>query len=122
MQERFTPATIFISHDLSVVGFICPRIIVMYLGRMVEDAPRDILFQKPAHPYTQGLLSSIPSLNPQQKILSPPLSGELPSPLNPPTGCTFHPRCAKAMDICKEKSPQWTELGHGQKVRCHLYN
>ncbi len=121
VQERFTPATVFISHDLSVVGFFCPRIIVMYLGRMIEDAPRTTLFQKPAHPYTQGLLTSIPSLNPEQKITTAPISGELPSPLNPPKGCTFHPRCTKAMDICKEKAPDWTELSPEHRVRCHLY-
>ncbi len=122
IQERFALTCILISHDLAVIGFFCPRIIVMYLGQILEDAPREILFQKPAHPYTKGLLASIPSLDPQQKILSPPLSGELPSPFTPPSGCAFHPRCSQAMDICKEKEPPWTNLNSMQKVRCHLYN
>ncbi len=121
VQERFAPACIFISHDLGVVGFICPRIVVMYLGRMVEDASREQLFQNAAHPYTQALLSSIPSLDPHQKIITPPLSGELPSPLSPPTGCTFHPRCPKAMPQCRQKLPSWIQLSENHKVRCHLY-
>ncbi len=122
VQERFAPACIFISHDLSVVGFVCPRIAVMYLGRLVEDAPRESLFSHAAHPYTQALLASIPSLDPTQKIDHPPLSGELPSPIHPPTGCTFHPRCPKAMDICQKKRPSWVNIGEKHKVRCHLYN
>ncbi len=121
VQERFAPTCIFISHDLAVVGFMCPRIAVMYLGRMVEDAPREKLFQHAAHPYTQALLASIPSLNPEQKIITPPLSGELPSPLNPPMGCTFHPRCPKALPICQSQAPAWTELSAQHKVRCHLF-
>ncbi len=120
VQERFAPACVFISHDLSVVGFICPRIAVMYLGRLVEDAPREQLFSHAAHPYTQALLASIPSLDPSQNIPTP-LKGELPSPIQPPTGCTFHPRCPKAMDICKKTAPTWTQLNEKHKVRCHLY-
>ncbi len=121
VQERFSPTCLFISHDLSVVGFLCPRITVMYLGRMVEDAPREVLFHAAAHPYTQALLASIPSLDPTQKITTPPLSGELPSPLSPPTGCTFHPRCPKAIAICREQAPTWTTLGPNHRVCCHLY-
>ncbi len=120
IQERFAPTNIFISHDLAVVGFMCPRIIVMYLGKVVEDAPREILFQNPAHPYTQGLMASIPSLNPEDKILTPPLSGELPSPYAPPQGCAFHPRCSKATDICKEEEPPLICINHEHRVRCHL--
>ncbi len=122
VQERFAPTCIFISHDLAVVGFMCPRIAVMYLGRMIEDAPREDLFQRPAHPYTQALLLSIPSLDPSQKIITPPLSGELPSPLAPPTGCTFHPRCPQAMPQCQQEAPSWTEISAKHRVRCHLYS
>ncbi len=122
IQERFSPTCIFISHDLAVVGFLCPRIAVMYLGRMVEDAPREELFAHAAHPYTQALLSSIPSLDPSQNIHIAPLSGELPSPLNPPTGCTFHTRCPKALPLCREQNPPWKELSPVHKVRCHLYS
>ncbi len=122
VQERFSPTCLFISHDLSVVGFLCPRITVMYLGRMVEDAPRQTLFQQAAHPYTQALLASIPSLDPTQKITTPPLCGELPSPLSPPAGCAFHPRCPKAMPQCQQSSPTWTTLGPKHRVCCHLYS
>ncbi len=121
VQERFSPACLFISHDLAVVGFLCPRIAVMYLGRMVEDAPREALFAHAAHPYTQALLASIPSLDPTQRLTALPLSGELPSPLAPPTGCTFHPRCPKALPQCTQTTPPWTQLGPQHKVRCHLY-
>ncbi len=121
IQEKFSPTCLFISHDLAVVGFLCPRITVMYLGRMVEDAPRQELFEKTAHPYTQALLASIPSLDPCQNIQNTPLSGELPSPLTPPSGCTFHPRCPKALAKCRQEIPSWTQLSAEHKVRCHLY-
>ncbi len=121
VQEKFKPACIFISHDLAVVGFICTRIAVMYLGRVVELALRENIFERAAHPYTQALLAAIPSHDPEQRIATTPLSGELPSPLAPPTGCTFHPRCPKAQEICKQERPKWYELSTNHKVRCHLY-
>ncbi len=121
VQEKFKPASVFISHDLAVVGFVCERVAVMYLGRVVEEASRAELFENAAHPYTQALLASIPSHNPEQNILTTLLSGELPSPLNPPSGCTFHPRCSKAQDICKQEVPEWQKISDNQRVRCHLY-
>ncbi len=125
MQERFHLASLFISHDLAVVGFMCSRIVVMYLGRMVESAPKNVLFQKAAHPYSQALLAAIPSLDPAAQEIFAPLGGELPSPLNPPAGCAFHPRCPKVMDICRHKAPTWVNLtGDDQEqhgVCCHLY-
>ncbi len=120
VQERFSPTCLFISHDLAVVGFLCPRITVMYLGRMVEDAPREELFSHAAHPYTQALLASIPSLDPTQRLSIAPLSGELPSPLAPPSGCTFHPRCPKATELCHKEAPSWKNISPVHKVRCHL--
>lgn len=120
VQERFNPAYLFISHDLAVVGFLCSRIAVMYLGKIVEEAARDDLFDRPAHPYTVALLAAVPSHDPSQRTAPTPLGGELPSPLNPPTGCAFHPRCPKVMDVCRSTSPPWRELRPGHCVRCHL--
>lgn len=121
VQERFRPAYLFISHDLAVVGFLCSRIAVMYLGKIVEEALRDDLFDRPAHPYTQALLAAVPSHDPARRTAPVPLGGELPSPLNPPAGCAFHPRCPKAMDICRAAAPPWVELRPGHRVRCHLF-
>jgi peptide/nickel transport system ATP-binding protein len=118
VQERFAPAYLFISHDMAVVGFMCERVLVMYLGQIVEDAPRDTLFEKAAHPYSQALLASVPS-GQWKKEFPPLLAGEPPSPLAPPAGCPFHPRCSKAADICRAEAPAWKETAPGQRVRCH---
>lgn len=122
VQERFGPSYLFISHDLAVVGFMCEHIQVMYLGKIVEYSPRQELFDGPAHPYTQALLASMPSRQTTHYGSGPSivLQGELPSPLSPPTGCAFHPRCPKVMDICKIAPPEWTQIGP-RRVRCHLY-
>ena len=116
VQEQFSPAYLFISHDLSVVGFMCQRICVMYLGRIVEEAPRDALFASAAHPYSQALLAAMPGA---QGLAATPLEGELPSPLNPPSGCAFHPRCPRAQAICRETPPPCHELAPGWRVWCH---
>lgn len=127
MQEDFGPAYLFISHDLAVVGFMCPRIMVMYLGRLVEEGPRERLLREPAHPYTRALLASVPSfeaLRGGQGGGRTPLQtirGELPSPLDPPSGCRFHPRCPQATERCRREDPLWQELEPGWRVRCHLY-
>lgn len=118
-QERFSPSYLFISHDLAVVGFICPRILVMYLGQVVEEAPRERLFAGAAHPYSQALLAAMPTGDGESR-LPRILEGELPSPLNPPAGCRFHPRCPKAVDICRREPPAWKELAPGWRARCHL--
>ncbi len=118
-QERFSPSYLFISHDLAVVGFICPRILVMYLGQVVEEAPRERLFAGAAHPYSQALLAAMPTGDGESR-LPRILEGELPSPLNPPAGCRFHPRCPKAVDICRREPPAWKELTPGWRARCHL--
>ncbi len=122
IHEEFNPSCVFISHDLAVVGFVCPRIAVMYLGNIVEDAPRTNLFQNPAHPYTKALLASIPSHEPDNRLQTSPLKGELPSPLNLPLGCSFHPRCPQAMDICKQAVPKLTQVNPNHHVRCHLFS
>ncbi|MCK9918248.1 peptide ABC transporter ATP-binding protein, partial [Microbacteriaceae bacterium K1510] len=112
---------LFISHDLSVVKHICDRVAVMYLGRVVEIADKKSLFQNPSHPYTQALLSAVPAVHPAQKRERIILQGDLPSPANPPSGCTFHPRCRHAVDICKTAAPALQDIGGGQLVSCHLY-
>lgn len=119
VQERFSPSYLFISHDLAVVGFICPRILVMYLGQVVEEAPRERLFAGAAHPYSQALLAAMPTGDGESR-LPRILEGELPSPLNPPAGCRFHPRCPKAVGICRREPPAWKELAPGWRARCHL--
>ncbi len=120
VRDTFSPAYLFISHDLAVVGFMCPKIMVMYLGRVVEEAPREKLLKSPAHPYSQALLAAMPEPEPGV-VPTEHLRGEPPSPLDPPQGCAFHPRCPRAMEACREKMPPWTELGDGARVRCFLF-
>lgn len=105
LQTRLKLTYVFISHDLSVIEHVCDRIAVMYLGRIVEIASRDELFKNPQHPYTQALMSSIPTIGQGKKKMGKILTGEIPSPINPPSGCTFHPRCPYKMDICVSTSP-----------------
>jgi len=121
IQKEYQLAYLFISHDLSVVRHIADRVGVMYLGKMVETAPTDMLFEDPKHPYTQALLASIPRPNPREKRERIELEGEVPSPINPPSGCPFHTRCPMAMDICKTAVPEFKEIEQGRKVACHLY-
>jgi len=120
MQERFGLSLLFISHALAVVAFMCTRIVVMYLGRTVELATRDEFFQQAAHPYSQALIEAMPSRS-RPRGLPPALRGEPPSPLQPPAGCAFHPRCSQTLPVCREKIPELTQLGGGRMVRCHLY-
>lgn len=125
-QERFRPAYLFISHDLAVVGFMCRRILVMYLGQIVEEAGAERLFAGAAHPYSQALLAAMPAGERDWArgrgldTLPPPLRGEPPSPLAPPAGCRFHPRCPRAGDICRTTPPPWKELAPGWRARCHF--
>lgn len=121
LQERLNLTYLFISHDLSVIEHVCDRIAVMYLGRIVEISSRDELFKNPQHPYTQALMSSIPSIGTGKKKMSKILTGEIPSPINPPSGCTFHPRCSHKMDVCSRLAPQLNgNVGH--LTSCHLVN
>ena len=112
---------LFISHDLAVVGYLSDRIAVMYLGELVELAPARTLLEAPAHPYTQALLSAVPRLERAQRRARVRLTGDLPSPLAPPPGCKFHPRCPHAMDICRQQAPSLATLAEGHAVACHLY-
>lgn len=118
LKEEFGLTYLFISHDLSAVKYISDRVAVMYLGEIVETASSDDLYVSPLHPYTKALLSAIPSMDPKTKKDRIVLEGDVPSPINPPTGCRFHPRCPVAMDICKEVSPKPLDLD-GHMVRCH---
>lgn len=120
LQEEFNLTYLFIAHDISVVRHISDRIGVMYLGTMVEDAPTDTLIENPLHPYTQALLSAVPLPNPKVKKERIILKGDLPSPLDPPSGCIFHTRCPIATDICKQKVPARREISAGHFVACHL--
>lgn len=112
---------LFISHDLGVVQHICDRVLIMYLGRVVESAPTDQLFAQPQHPYTQALLDDLPRLDRRQRSFKP-VSGEIPSPLNPPPGCHFHPRCPVAGQRCRTEQPQLIDLPGGCRTACHLHS
>ena len=111
---------LFITYDLAVVRYISERIAVMYLGKIVESAPSRDLFIRPRHPYTEALISAVPVPDPRYRTKRVPLRGDVPSPLNPPTGCAFHPRCPYAAAICQYEGPPHIHFGEHQEVRCHL--
>jgi peptide/nickel transport system ATP-binding protein len=115
-------STILISHDLGVVRFLCQRLAVMYLGRIVEVGPVPQIFDEPLHPYTRALRDATPMPDPAVKSIFQPLEGEVASAVNPPSGCHFHPRCPKRMPICVTTYPTWTAVGGGRSVACHLYS
>lgn len=120
LQETRGLTYLFISHDLSVVEHLCTRIGVMYLGTMMETAPRDELFKNPLHPYTKALLSAVPIPIPKLKRERIVLKGDIPSPANPPAGCKFHTRCPFAVERCKSEAPQFRNMGSDHHVACHL--
>jgi peptide/nickel transport system ATP-binding protein len=119
LQQKYGLTYLFIAHDLAVVRHISDRVGVMYLGRLAELAPSQALFAEPLHPYTRALLSAVPEPNPRAPRNRQRLVGEVPSPLNPPQGCRFHPRCPLARDICKTTVPDWREVTAGHHVACH---
>ena len=122
LQEKENISILFISHDLNVVKHLSHRTAVMYLGKIVETAPTKILNKNAAHPYTRALLAAKPSTNPKELSYHIPLSGDVPSPLNPPSGCHFHTRCPEATDRCKTEQPTPFQLEEHHTVQCHLYN
>lgn len=121
LQQEFDLTFLFIAHDLSVVKHMSDRIGVMYLGNMVEIADRSSMYAEPLHPYTQALISAIPMPDPRRKKERIVLEGDVPSPMNPPTGCPFHPRCPAAMAECSQVKPALKEVKPGHRVACHLY-
>jgi dipeptide transport system ATP-binding protein len=118
LQREFGVAYVFISHDLSVVRHVADEVLVMYLGRVVEQGPRDAVFAMPQHPYTRALMSATPTVDAASRRTRIILKGELPSPLNPPTGCAFHPRCPIAMARCRVEAPKLLPHQSG-RVACH---
>ena len=110
---------LFISHDLGVVEHLADRVVIMYLGRVVEIAPTEALFAAPNHPYTQALLANVPRLEAKKQRFQP-IKGEMPSPLDPPPGCHFHPRCPFAMARCRTETPALKEIAPGWLSACHL--
>jgi oligopeptide/dipeptide ABC transporter ATP-binding protein len=120
LKERLGLTLIFVAHDLAVVEHVCDRIAVMYVGKIVELADSETLLQHPLHPYTEALLSAVPPADPdiaQKRIM---LSGEVPSPANPPAGCVFHPRCRYAQDVCKVDPPPLVEVEPSHFASCHF--
>lgn len=122
LQKEFGLTYLFIAHDLSVVRHISDRVGVMYLGRIAELTTSAKLYDNPLHPYTQALLSAVPAADPDLKKERIILQGDVPSPANPPSGCTFHTRCPYVKDVCKSVRPEFRDAGEGHFVACHLYN
>jgi peptide/nickel transport system ATP-binding protein/oligopeptide transport system ATP-binding protein len=120
LQREHGFSYLFIAHDLAVVAHISHRLAVRYLGRIVEIADKIALFKNPRHPYTQALLASVPVADPKQKRLKPLVDGDVPSPVNPPSGCAFHTRCRYAIDRCKVERPLLMDAGAGHQVACLL--
>jgi oligopeptide/dipeptide ABC transporter ATP-binding protein len=124
LKQQFNLTYLFISHDLNVVRYVSDRVLVMYLGRIVELGPADDIFTHPLHPYTRALLGSRPSMDPANRIEEPPITGDPPSPIDPPSGCRFHTRCPFAEAVCAERSPElgeWLERG-SHVAACHMLN
>jgi peptide/nickel transport system ATP-binding protein len=121
LQNELALSYLFITHNLSVVEYLAHEVAVMYLGRIVEHGPVDAVLNDPKHPYTQALLSAVPTFDTAQKREMIRLQGEIPSPINPPQGCHFHPRCPHAMPVCKQSYPGVTQMDD-REVKCYLYS
>jgi len=121
LRDEYKLTYLFITHDLAVAKYICSRLGIMYLGKLLELGSAEKVIDEPYHPYTRALISAIPTPDPREKIGEIPIKGEVTSPINVPKGCRFYPRCVRAMDICKEKEPKLMEVSKGHFVACHLY-
>jgi oligopeptide transport system ATP-binding protein len=121
IQAEFQLTFLFISHDLGVVRHLSNRVVVMYLGRLAEMTASERLFAEPKHPYTQALLSAVPSVKRRKTKSRMILIGDVPTPFNPPPGCRFHTRCPMVMDVCRAVEPTWQDTGDGHYVACHLF-
>jgi oligopeptide/dipeptide ABC transporter ATP-binding protein len=122
LQKEYGLTYMFISHDLSIVECISHRVAIMYLGKIVEYSLTEQIFKEPLHPYSQALIASVPIPDPNRRKERPPLMGEVPSPVDPPAGCRFHPRCPLAMNICKQREPQLVDAGNQHYVACFAVN
>ncbi|KLO22209.1 peptide ABC transporter ATPase [Marinitoga sp. 1197] len=122
LKEEFNLTYLFITHDLATTKYICDRIAVMYLGKIVEIGTFEDIYRNPAHPYTKALISAVPEPDPKLKKKKIIPKGEVPNAVNPPKGCRFHPRCPYAMDICKVEEPKTIKLDNQHEVNCHLFN
>ena len=120
LKEEFGLTYIFVSHDLNVVQYISDRVMVMYLGKVVEIGPVANIYAATGHPYTRALLSAMPSMDPAHRTQAPPLTGDPPNPINPPSGCRFHTRCPHAQDICSARAPALTEVSAEHRIACHM--
>jgi peptide/nickel transport system ATP-binding protein len=120
LKKEYNLTYLFITHDLATAKYICDKIGILYLGKLVETAELRELYSHPIHPYTQALLAAVPVPNPAKRRTSPMPEGEIPNPINPPSGCRFHPRCPYAKDICKQEEPELRELIHKHKIACHF--
>jgi len=118
LKEKFGLTYVFISHDLNVVQYISDRVLVMYLGQVAEQGPVDAIYERPAHPYTRALLASRPAMDPGKRRMEPPLTGDPPNPINPPSGCRFRTRCPFAEAVCAEKEPPAALVGPGHHAAC----
>lgn len=122
LQKEFNLTYMFVSHDLSIVECISDRVAVMYLGKIIEVAPTEKIFHNPLHPYSKALIGSVPIPNPEKRKTRAPLSGEVPSPVNPPPGCRFHPRCPYEAEVCRQKEPELVSVNGDHIVACHLFS
>ena len=120
LQKEFNLTYLFVAHDLSVVEHICDRVAVMYMGNLIEQSKTSNIFETPKHPYSAALMSAVPKPDPRNKMKRIILEGEVPNPANPPSGCTFHPRCQYAKDICRKKKPEFRDIGSGHFAACHF--
>jgi oligopeptide/dipeptide ABC transporter ATP-binding protein len=120
LQEKHALTYLFISHDLSVVEHICDRVAVMYLGKIVEIGDKDHIYNSPLHPYTEALLSAVPIPDPEIHRKRIILEGDVPSPIHPPAGCRFHPRCRLRIPLCSEKEPSLVDMGQAHSAACHV--
>ncbi|MFW9909164.1 MAG: ABC transporter ATP-binding protein [Candidatus Thorarchaeota archaeon] len=121
LKRDFNLTYLFISHDLATARYVCDRIAIMYLGKLIEIGDKNQVYEEPLHPYTEGLISAIPVPDPKVEKPEKIPRGEIPSPINPPTGCRFHPRCPKVFDKCPVEEPLLKDVGDGRSVACHLY-
>lgn len=122
LQEELGLTYLLISHNLGVIRHLTRRIVVMYLGKVVEESPTGDLFEDPLHPYTQALIRAVPDIDPDRAVGAVAVEGDLPNPINPPSGCHFHTRCPFVMDVCRSRYPQLRHVAPGRLVACHLYD